>query len=160
DKKGCKGAVWTDLEVTAVINRKDHVENCQVDEHMAYKMEKKALLKKRSADETKPIPAIYDEEASAASAEPSTSGQFPVFKRVRAAMYKHRAKRFPRLPEHRHDLAVHRKVGELGLKTRYRQHEETRRKIRMLLATAFLPVPHVNTGVSLLEAGTTGVDDR
>ncbi|KRX29509.1 hypothetical protein T05_6160, partial [Trichinella murrelli] len=25
----------------------------------------------------------------------------------------------------------------------------------MLLATAFLPVPHVNTGVSLLEAGTT-----
>ncbi|KAL1236671.1 Highly reducing polyketide synthase fogA [Trichinella spiralis] len=27
-----------------------------VDEHLAYKMEKKALLKKRSADETKPIP--------------------------------------------------------------------------------------------------------
>ncbi|KRX12415.1 hypothetical protein T07_8104, partial [Trichinella nelsoni] len=52
--------------------------------------------------------------------------------------------------------AVHRKVGELGLKTRYRTEEETRRKIRMLLATAFLPVPHVNTGVSLLEAGTTG----
>ncbi|KRZ82576.1 hypothetical protein T08_13023 [Trichinella sp. T8] len=26
----------------------------------------------------------------------------------------------------------------------------------MLLATAFLPVPHVNTGVSLLEACTTG----
>ncbi|KRX80019.1 hypothetical protein T06_10816 [Trichinella sp. T6] len=51
--------------------------------------------------------------------------------------------------------AVHRKVGELGLKTRYPQYEETR-KIRMLLATAFLPVPHVNTGVSLLEAGTTG----
>ncbi|KRY06074.1 hypothetical protein T12_5051, partial [Trichinella patagoniensis] len=69
---------------------------------LAYKMEKKALLKKRSADETKPIPAIYDD--SAASAEPSTSGQFPVFKRVRAAMCKHRAKRFPRLPEHRHDL--------------------------------------------------------
>ncbi|KRX34567.1 hypothetical protein T05_12969, partial [Trichinella murrelli] len=52
--------------------------------------------------------------------------------------------------------AVHRIAGELGLKTRYPQHEETRRKIRMLLATAFLPVPHVNTGVSLLEAGTTG----
>ncbi|KRY07446.1 hypothetical protein T12_2474 [Trichinella patagoniensis] len=51
---------------------------------------------------------------------------------------------------------IHRKVGELGLKTRYRQHEETRRKIRIRLATAFLPVPHVNTGVSLLEAGTTG----
>ncbi|KRY25334.1 hypothetical protein T01_6361, partial [Trichinella spiralis] len=52
--------------------------------------------------------------------------------------------------------AVHRKVSELGQKTRYHQREETRRKIRMLLATAFLPVPHVNTGVSLLEAGTTG----
>ncbi|KRY26217.1 hypothetical protein T01_14663, partial [Trichinella spiralis] len=44
----------------------------------------------------------------------------------------------------------------LGLKTRYRTEEPTKRKIRMLLATAFLPVPHVNTGVSLLEAGTTG----
>ncbi|KRX34537.1 hypothetical protein T05_257 [Trichinella murrelli] len=106
DKIGCKGAVWTDLEVTAGINRKDHVETCQVDEHLAYKMEKKALLKKRSADETKPIPAIYDEEASAASAEPSTSGHFPLFKRVRSTMYKHRAKRFPRLPEHRHDLVI------------------------------------------------------
>ncbi|XP_003366558.1 conserved hypothetical protein [Trichinella spiralis] len=55
DKKGCGGAVWTDIEVTAVINRKDHAETCQ---------------------------------------------------RVRAAMYKHRAKRFPRLPEHRHDLVL------------------------------------------------------
>ncbi|KRZ56922.1 hypothetical protein T02_1959 [Trichinella nativa] len=60
----------------------------------------------RSAEETKPIPAIYDEEASAASAEPSTSGHFPLFRRVRAAMYGHRAKRFPRLPEHRHDLVI------------------------------------------------------
>ncbi|KRZ67572.1 hypothetical protein T08_10326 [Trichinella sp. T8] len=30
----------------------------------------------------------------------------------------------------------------------------------MLLATAFLPVPHVNTGVSLLEAGTTDSADE
>ncbi|KRY61437.1 hypothetical protein T03_7670 [Trichinella britovi] len=36
DKEGCGGAVWTDLEVPAGIDRKDHVENCQVDEHMAY----------------------------------------------------------------------------------------------------------------------------
>ncbi|XP_003367923.1 conserved hypothetical protein, partial [Trichinella spiralis] len=69
-------------------------------------MEKKAVLKKRSAEETKPIPAIYDEEASAASAEPSISGHFPLFRRLRAAMYGHRAKRFPRLPEHRHDLVI------------------------------------------------------
>ncbi|KRY10906.1 hypothetical protein T12_6287 [Trichinella patagoniensis] len=30
----------------------------------------------------------------------------------------------------------------------------------MLLATAFLPVPQVDTGVSLLEAGTTGEHNR
>ncbi|KRY06359.1 hypothetical protein T12_8477, partial [Trichinella patagoniensis] len=52
--------------------------------------------------------------------------------------------------------AVHRKVSELGLKTRYRTDEQTRRKIRMLLATAFLPVPQVDMGVSLPKAGTTG----
>ncbi|KRY42834.1 hypothetical protein T01_6089 [Trichinella spiralis] len=224
DKKGCGGAIWTNLEKA-----------------------------QRSAEETKPIPAVHDEKASAASAHPSTSGRFPLFKRVKSTMYSHWAKRYPKLPKHRRDLqilvpfritkageefllwqsasrhilvfatgsnirllaamrtwgmvgfifqallnkaavlgvnlnpesiicdfetalipviqgyfpntrvqgcyfhfcqAVHRKVGELGLKTRYRQHEETRRKIRMLLATAFLPVPHVNTGVSLLEAGT------
>ncbi|KRY41684.1 hypothetical protein T01_15971, partial [Trichinella spiralis] len=44
----------------------------------------------------------------------------------------------------------------LGLKTRHRTEEDTRKKIRMLLATAFFPVPQVDTGVSLLEAGTTG----
>ncbi|KRZ75218.1 hypothetical protein T10_6680 [Trichinella papuae] len=52
--------------------------------------------------------------------------------------------------------AVHRKSGELGLKTRYRTEAATKRKIKMLLATAFLPVPQVHTGVNLLEAGTTG----
>ncbi|KRZ07970.1 hypothetical protein T4B_329 [Trichinella pseudospiralis] len=35
--------------------------------------------------------------------------------------------------------AVHRKVGELELKTRYRTEEETKREIKILLATAFLP---------------------
>ncbi|KRX12354.1 hypothetical protein T07_199, partial [Trichinella nelsoni] len=106
DKKGCGGAVWNNLDVTTVIKRNDHIESCPVDEHLAYKMEKRAVLAQRSAEETKPIPAIYDEEASAASAEPSTSGHFPLFRRVRAAMYGHRAKRFPRLPEHRHDLVI------------------------------------------------------
>ncbi|KRZ75169.1 hypothetical protein T10_1169 [Trichinella papuae] len=33
----------------------------------------------------KPILAINDEEASAASDEPSTSGQFPVFKQAQSA---------------------------------------------------------------------------
>ncbi|KRZ50328.1 hypothetical protein T02_8010 [Trichinella nativa] len=57
--------------VTSVIKRNDHIESCPVDEYLTYKMEKRAVLTKRSAEETKPIPAIYDEEASA---EPSTSG--------------------------------------------------------------------------------------
>ncbi|KRX70456.1 hypothetical protein T06_1174 [Trichinella sp. T6] len=30
DKESCEGAVWTDLEVPAGIDRKDHVENCRV----------------------------------------------------------------------------------------------------------------------------------
>ncbi|KRZ49092.1 Structure-specific endonuclease subunit SLX1 -like protein, partial [Trichinella nativa] len=46
--------------------------------------------------------------------------------------------------------AVHRKVGELEL------NRNRRKNIRMLLATVFLPVPQVDTGVSLLEAGSTG----
>ncbi|KRZ51153.1 hypothetical protein T02_2546 [Trichinella nativa] len=98
-KKGCGGAVWTNLDVTTVIKRNDHIESCPVDEHLAYKMEKRAVLAQRSAEETKPIPAIYDEEASAASADPSTSGHFPLFRRVRAAMYGHRAKRRSQLAE-------------------------------------------------------------
>ncbi|KRZ75531.1 hypothetical protein T10_4101 [Trichinella papuae] len=94
DKEGCKGAIWTNLDVTAVITQKDHIESCPVDEHLAYKMEKKAILKKRSGEETKSIPAIYDEEASAASDQPSTSGHFPPFKRVKSTMYSHRSKRY------------------------------------------------------------------
>ncbi|XP_003376080.1 conserved hypothetical protein [Trichinella spiralis] len=86
DKQGCKAVIWTNLEVTTVINQNDHIETCPVDQHLAYKMEKKAILKKRSAEETTPIPTIYEQEASAASADPSTAGQFPVFKRVKATI--------------------------------------------------------------------------
>ncbi|KRY07221.1 hypothetical protein T12_4436 [Trichinella patagoniensis] len=98
DKKGCGGSIWTNLDVTSVIKQNDHIESCPADEHLAYKMEKKTLLKKRSAEETKPIPVIYDEEASAASAEPSTPDRFPFFKGVKSTMYSHRAKRYPKLP--------------------------------------------------------------
>ncbi|KRZ71368.1 hypothetical protein T10_12387, partial [Trichinella papuae] len=63
DKESCKGAIWTNLDVTSVIKQNDHIESCP------------------RAEETKPIPAIYDEEASAASAQPSTSGHFPLFRR-------------------------------------------------------------------------------
>ncbi|KRX47463.1 hypothetical protein T05_15834 [Trichinella murrelli] len=97
DKQGCKAVIWTNLEVTAVIHKNDHIETCPVDQHLAYKMEKKAILKKRSAEETTPIPTIYEQEASAASADPSTAGQFPVFKRVKATMYINRAERIYKL---------------------------------------------------------------
>ncbi|KRY99649.1 hypothetical protein T11_1831, partial [Trichinella zimbabwensis] len=76
DKKGCGGAIWTNLDVTPTL-------------------EKKAVLKKRSAEETKPIPAIYDEEASAASAQPSTFGHFPLFKRPLGKVIPETASTFP-----------------------------------------------------------------
>ncbi|KRX52815.1 hypothetical protein T09_7633, partial [Trichinella sp. T9] len=78
------------LDVTYVITQKDHIESCPVDEHLAYKMEKKAVLKKRSAEEIKLILAIYDEEVSAASAVPSVSGNFLLFKRMKSTMNSHR----------------------------------------------------------------------
>ncbi|KRX11343.1 hypothetical protein T07_8050, partial [Trichinella nelsoni] len=55
-------------------------------------MEKRALLKERSAEEAKTIPQIYDEEAAVASAEPSTSGRFSFCREVMNAMYNQRAK--------------------------------------------------------------------
>ncbi|KRY16117.1 hypothetical protein T12_8633 [Trichinella patagoniensis] len=88
DKKGLGGAIWINLDVTSVIEQNDHIESCPMDEHLVYKMEKKALLKK---------------EASAASAEPSTFGHFPLFKRVKSMMYSNRTKRYPELPKYRRD---------------------------------------------------------
>ncbi|KRZ92541.1 hypothetical protein T08_9598 [Trichinella sp. T8] len=32
---------WTNLDVTYVITQKDHIESCPVDEHLAYRMEKR-----------------------------------------------------------------------------------------------------------------------
>ncbi|XP_003381915.1 hypothetical protein Tsp_11015 [Trichinella spiralis] len=104
-KEGCKGVIWTNRDVTCVITQNDHIKSCPVDEHLAYKMEKKAVLKKRSAEETKSILAIYD-EVPAASAVPSTSGHFPLFKRVKSTMYRHQAKRYPKLPSHRRYLQI------------------------------------------------------
>ncbi|KRY76249.1 hypothetical protein T4B_5686 [Trichinella pseudospiralis] len=66
DKKGCGGSIWTNLVVTSVIKQK-----------------------------TKPIPAIYDEEASATSAVPLTFRHFPPFKLVKSTMYSHRSKQYP-----------------------------------------------------------------
>ncbi|KRZ05456.1 hypothetical protein T11_8735 [Trichinella zimbabwensis] len=106
DKRGRKGALSTDLDVTTLLRQTHHMKACPVDHHLAYKMDKMAVLKKRSAEETKSIPQIYDEEAAAASAEPSTSGQLKFFEEDRNAMYTQRAKRFPRFPRNRQDLII------------------------------------------------------
>ncbi|KRZ56070.1 hypothetical protein T02_1270 [Trichinella nativa] len=103
----CRGSmsvvyeVSTNLDVTSVLRQTPHMEACPMDPHLAYKMEKIAVLKKRSAEETKPIRAIYDEKASAV---PSTSDYFPVFKRVKSMMYSHWSERYQKLPEHRREI--------------------------------------------------------
>ncbi|KRX29611.1 hypothetical protein T05_9618 [Trichinella murrelli] len=61
-------------------------------------MEKKAVSKKRSAEKTKSILAIYDEEVNAVA---SASSHFPLFRRMKSTMYSHRSKRYLKLPEHR-----------------------------------------------------------
>ncbi|KRY02576.1 hypothetical protein T12_14495, partial [Trichinella patagoniensis] len=68
------------LDVTYVITQKDRIESCPVDEHLAYKMEK------RRAEETKSILAIYDKEVSAVA---SASSHFPLFRRMKSTMYSH-----------------------------------------------------------------------
>ncbi|KRY66631.1 hypothetical protein T4B_9446 [Trichinella pseudospiralis] len=91
-RKGAK----LDYASTQKLTRTPHGNDCPANDHAAYKIEKQAMLKKPSAEEAKTICQIYDEEA--ASAEPSTYGQFPLFKEVRSVMYKQRAKRFQDFP--------------------------------------------------------------
>ncbi|KRX59393.1 hypothetical protein T09_13251 [Trichinella sp. T9] len=193
NKKGLGGAIWTNLDVTSVIKRNDHIESCPVDEHLAYKMEKKALLKKKARKKRNPSrpfmmrklpphPPSHPHLAIFRSLNKTTKAgeDFLLWQChgwhiqgcttvVSTAVY-HPClladKLVPAvywlLPEYEVQgcyfhfyQAVHTKVGNLGLKTRYRTEEQTKRKIRMLLATAFLPVPQVDTGFRLLEAGTT-----
>ncbi|KRZ80586.1 hypothetical protein T10_8341 [Trichinella papuae] len=63
NRRGCMSLVYEGrayklkhTEVTTVIAQKDHIETFPADEHLTYKMEKKAVLKKRGVEETKPIP--------------------------------------------------------------------------------------------------------
>ncbi|XP_003366967.1 conserved hypothetical protein [Trichinella spiralis] len=53
--------------------------------------------------------------------------------------------------------AVLRKVAELELRTRYLHEAETKNKIKMLMATAFLPLPEVPAAVDLLGRNVTGL---
>ncbi|KRX77068.1 hypothetical protein T06_3034 [Trichinella sp. T6] len=49
------------------------------------------------------------------------------------------------------------KVAELRLRTRYLHETETKKKIKMLMATAFLPLPEVPAAVDLLGRNVTGL---
>ncbi|KRX60072.1 hypothetical protein T09_15528 [Trichinella sp. T9] len=69
-------------------------------------MEKKNALKRRAAEEMKTVPQIYHEEASSASADLETAGEFPTYKSVKTAMYRKRAQKFPRLPPTRQQLEI------------------------------------------------------
>ncbi|KRY81267.1 hypothetical protein T4D_4163 [Trichinella pseudospiralis] len=58
------------LEFYVSDHAKSHIESCLLEEYVAYLMENKAILIKRSVDKAEPILAIYDEEASATSTVP------------------------------------------------------------------------------------------
>ncbi|KRX39795.1 hypothetical protein T05_4746 [Trichinella murrelli] len=53
---------------------------------------------RRAAEELKTIPQIYHEEASSASADLESVGNFPTYKSVKTAMYRRRVQKFSRLP--------------------------------------------------------------
>ncbi|KRZ13252.1 hypothetical protein T11_1239 [Trichinella zimbabwensis] len=129
--------------------------------------------KKRSGEKTKPIPAIYDDKAFVLSSEPSTSDSSWILCGIRE------------LPEQILDHFKTTKFGEDFLlwqsESKHILVFATGSNIRLLAAssmdgtfkvvpewyqqlftihvftadTAFLPVPQVHTGISLLAAGTT-----
>ncbi|KRY59948.1 Uncharacterized protein T03_8367 [Trichinella britovi] len=72
-KKGCRGSIFTNLDVDAVLDCNPHADDCNPDNDILYKMEKKNSLKRRAAEELKTIPQIYHEEASSASADLETA---------------------------------------------------------------------------------------
>ncbi|KRZ75178.1 hypothetical protein T10_12247, partial [Trichinella papuae] len=257
------GAVYTNLEVNTVLRTTPHAETCSADDSLLYRIEKRNTLKRRAGEETKPVPQIYGEECSSASTSLETAGNFPTYKKVKAAMYRSRAKRFPPMPATRQELeipahwrvtksgrqflmynnvhnsvlifctdenirelaghavwcmdgtfkivpewyhqmfsihvfkegkliplpqtvicdfetalipavqgsfpgvhvqgcyfhfcqAVLRKVADLGLRSRYLREAETKKIIKMLMATAFLPLAEVPAAVDLLGRDVTG----
>ncbi|KRY29148.1 hypothetical protein T01_10964 [Trichinella spiralis] len=100
----CEGGLTTNLDVTAVL-RQTNRRSMPIRSALGVQNGKNSgfVKAKRERNET---PAIYDEEAFAASAEPSTSDYFLASKRVKSMMYSHRSKRCLKLPEHRWDLQI------------------------------------------------------
>ncbi|KRZ70891.1 hypothetical protein T10_10381 [Trichinella papuae] len=106
DKEGCRGLIYTNLDVDAILIFAPHADDCAPDNDIMYKMEKKNVLKRLAAEEMKTVLQIYHEETSSASADLQTAGLFPTYKSVKTAMYRKRAQRFPRLPPTRHQLEI------------------------------------------------------
>ncbi|KRX12747.1 hypothetical protein T07_12394 [Trichinella nelsoni] len=76
-EKGCRGSIHTNLDVDAL----------------------------RAAEELKTVPQI-SHEASSASADLETAGQFPTYKCVKTAMYRKRAQKFSKFPPTRQQLEI------------------------------------------------------
>ncbi|KRZ91898.1 hypothetical protein T08_15673 [Trichinella sp. T8] len=104
-KKGCRDSIYTNLDVNGILSSDSHADDCTPDNDIFYKMEKKNALKRRAAEEMKTAPQIC-REASSASADLETAGQFLAYKSVKTAMYKKRAQKFPRLPSTRQQLEI------------------------------------------------------
>ncbi|KRX47755.1 hypothetical protein T05_6435 [Trichinella murrelli] len=112
-----------------------HMQTCPVDHHLAYKL-KKGDIKKANCGR--------DEIWTAGNQRSlGTDGTFTILPEWYQQLFTSHAITVGK------DIDTYGKVGELGLETRYQTEEET--KIKMLLATAFIPVPQVDMGVSQLE---------
>ncbi|KRY08035.1 hypothetical protein T12_9016 [Trichinella patagoniensis] len=63
-------------------------------------------LKRRARKETKPVPQIYSEAYRSTSTSLEAAGQFPTCKKVKVAMYRSQAKRFPPLLATRQQMEI------------------------------------------------------
>ncbi|KRY43814.1 hypothetical protein T03_5649 [Trichinella britovi] len=169
-KKGCRGSIYTNFDVDAVLDCNPYADDCTPDNDILYKMEKKNALKRRAAEELKTILQNYHEEASSASADLETadfrqlssSWRFHPTGECRSliaafycgsvgvvlqpqtvicdfetALIPALQGTFPRL----FPFLPSSSAEGVGMRTSYIHEAETKKKVKMLLATAFLP-PH------------------
>ncbi|XP_003378537.1 hypothetical protein Tsp_06399 [Trichinella spiralis] len=139
----------------------------------------------------KTVPQIYHEEASSASADLETAGQFPTYKSIKTAMHRKRAQKFSKLPPTRQQLEIPPQwritksdrrgsvgggpsvanncpdpctAGDISGDPHTAEGDgswdaneaATKKKVKMLLATAFLPPHDVFVAVELLGRDATG----
>ncbi|XP_003369281.1 hypothetical protein Tsp_04702 [Trichinella spiralis] len=181
--RGCPGKLYTNLDAPQIIRTDEHAEGCREDAHAFYHQLQLNELKRLATGIPRPILEIYDELASDAS---TSLGTFYFFswEQARNTVYYSRSKRYPRLLTRRQNLrltaqqtttksgnfpntraqgwffhfcqAVLRQVGRLGLRTDYMNNQAVRKKVKVLMALAFLPVHLVPTGFEIINVGTSG----